>query len=392
MKHSILIVDDEDTHRQMIDAVLSEKGYETHLTSDGQGAIAAVKKRFFDLIIMDIRMKKMDGVTALKRIKRINPSIPVIMMTAYASVGTAVDTLKAGAYDYLIKPIDIEELKLLVKRVLQHHQLKEENEFLKEQLNERFDHPHIIGSSRNMERLFEHMAMIAPTDTNVLIYGESGTGKELIASAIHQNSLRKEGPFIAVNCAAIPENLLESELFGHEKGAFTGAVRRKKGRFVRAQKGTLFLDEIAELPIALQAKILRTIQEREVEPLGGTHSTQIDVRILAATNKNLEIEINNENFREDLFYRINVVKIDVPPLRARSEDIPLLANYFLKVYAEKNHRLIKSFTPGAMDLLIRYEWPGNVRELQNIIERAVILSRGNLITLKELPRSLKKWD
>jgi len=392
MKPKILVVDDERSHRQMIEAVLSAEGYEIAQADNGQAAIDAVTKKFYDLIIMDIRMPELGGIEALKKIKAISPGIPIIIMTAYASVGTAVDALKSGASDYLTKPLDIEELKILVAKTLRFHQLEEENIYLKERLNDRFDFSNIIGQSPAMNKLFETMALVAPSEATALIVGESGTGKELIANAIHQNSPRKDRPFIKVNCAALPETLLESELFGHEKGAFTGAIARKQGRFQLAHKSSIFLDEIAEMAPATQAKILRVLQELEFEPLGSTQTTKVDTRVVAATNKNLEAEIAAGRFREDLYYRLKVVTLDVPPLRERREDIPYLADFFLKQYADKNRRLIQGFTPRATDLLMRYDWPGNVRELENIIERAVIMSRGEVITPLEFPNDIQELD
>jgi two-component system response regulator HydG len=392
MKTRILVVDDESSHRKMIEAVLAEEGYEIDQADNGQAAIDAIEERFYDLVIMDIRMPKVGGIDALKKIKMLSPAIPIIIMTAYASVGSAVDALKAGAYDYLTKPLDIEELKLLVAKALRHQQLEQENIFLKERLNDRFDFSNIIGRSPSMIRLFETVALVAPTEATVLIAGESGTGKELIANAIHQNSPRKDSPFIKVNCAALPETLLESELFGHEKGAFTGAIARKQGRFQLAHHSSIFLDEIAEMAPATQAKILRVLQEREFEPVGSTQTIKVDTRIIAATNKNLEDEIRKGRFREDLYYRLNVVTVDVPSLRQRKEDIPLLADFFLKPYAKKNRRVINGFTPRATDLLMRYDWPGNVRELENVIERAVIMARGEMITPLEFPVDLQDLD
>ena len=392
MKSRILVVDDESSHRQMIEAVLSAEGYEISQADDGQTAIVAVEDRFYDLVIMDIRMPKISGIEALKKIKSISPGIPIIIMTAYASVGNAVEALKSGAYDYLIKPLDIEELKILVVKALRFRQLEQENVYLKERLNDRFDFSKILGRSPAMNSLFETMALVAPSEATVLIVGESGTGKELIASAVHQNSPRKDRPLIKVNCAALPETLLESELFGHEKGAFTGAIARKQGRFQLAHKSSIFLDEIAEMAPATQAKILRVLQEREFEPVGSSQTFKVDTRIIAATNKNLEEEIKAGRFREDLYYRINVVTLVVPPMRERREDILLLADFFLKQYAEKNNRPIKGFTPRAVDLLMRYDWPGNVRELENVVERAVIMARGDMITPLEFPNVLQDLD
>ena len=392
MPPKILIVDDEASHRQMLRAVLSAERYEIHGAENGQAAIAGVANQFYDLILMDIRMAGLSGIEALKEINHLSPGIPVIIMTAYASVDTAVEALKAGAYDYITKPLDIDELKLLVEKALQFHHLEQENLLLKERLNDRFDFSNIIGRSRSMQDVFETIGLVAPSEATVLITGESGTGKELIANAIHQNSPRKDRPFIKINCAALQETLLESELFGHEKGAFTGAIASKKGRFQLAHNSSIFLDEIAEMAPVTQAKILRVLQEREFESVGGTRTTKVNTRLIAATNKNLEEEIQTGRFREDLYYRLNVVRIDVPPLRDRQDDILLLTDFFLKSYAEKNRKLLKGFTPRATDLLIRHEWPGNVRELENVVERAVIMARGEMITPMEFPEMLKKLD
>ena len=392
MKSKIIIVDDEPTHLKMLEAVLTADGFEVRKADDGQTAIQAVEERFYDLILMDVRMTRMDGIEALKRIREISPGIPVIIMTAYASVNTAVEALKSGAYDYLTKPLDIDELKILVQKALRHQQLEKENIFLKEQLKDRFDFSNIIGQSDMMLQLFETMSLVAPSNATVLITGESGTGKEIIANALHQNSLRREKPLIKVNCAALPETLLESELFGHKKGAFTGALTSRQGRFQLAHEGTIFLDEIAEMAPSTQAKILRVLQEREFEPLGGSSTVKVDTRVIVATNKDLTSEIQEGRFREDLYFRVNVVMLNVPPLRERREDVPLLADFFLKQYARKNQRLIKGFTPLATDLLMRYDWPGNVRELENVTERSVIMARGDLITPDEFPETLRSLD
>jgi len=366
VKPKILVVDDELSHRKMLEAVLSAEGYEIDQAEDGQAAIEQVVQRFYDLILMDIRMARTGGLEALKKIKQISPGIPVIIMTAYASVNTAIDALKSGAYDYLTKPLDIDELKILIEKALRFKQLEEENRFLKERLNNRFDFANIIGGSESMNQLLETVALVAPTDATVLITGESGTGKELIANAIHQNSLRRGKPLIKVNCAALPETLLESELFGHEKGAFTGALTQRKGRFQLAHSGSIFLDEITEMSTVIQAKILRVLQEQEFEPIGSSHTLKIDTRVMTATNKNIEEEISAGRFREDLYFRINVITLRVPPLRERRDDIALLADSFLKRFADKNRKPIKGFTPRAVDLMMRYEWPGNVRELENL--------------------------
>jgi two-component system response regulator HydG len=328
---------------------------------------------------MDIRMVKVSGIEALSEIKSYNPAIPIIMMTAYASVDTAVEALKKGAYDYLTKPLDFDELRFAMERAMDHSQLKQENRILRESLSGRFDRRNIIGRSGPMERLLETVAQVAPSEATVLVVGESGTGKELIAGAIHHNSQRKEGPLVKMNCAAVTETLLESELFGHEKGSFTGAYKRKEGRFVQAEGGTLFLDEVSEMSLAMQAKILRVLQEREITRVGGEETLKVDVRLVAATNKDLMQEIEAGRFREDLFYRLNVVTLKIPPLRDRPEDIPLLAQHFVKEFARKNQKPVKGFTPQAMDRLLKYDWPGNVRELMNAVERAVVLSRSDYL-------------
>jgi two-component system response regulator HydG len=390
MKSKIFVVDDEVSLRRMLVTILTAEGYIVEQAADGKIAVDAVEKGFYDLILMDIRMQEMGGIQALNRIREISPGIPVIIMTAYASVDTAVEAMKSGAFDYITKPLDNEELIILVKRALRHNQLEKENLYLKEQLKERYDFSHIIGNSRVMREMFKTLTYVAPTDATVLIAGESGTGKELVADAIHQNSPRKERPMIKVNCAALPENLLESELFGHERGAFTGANHKRQGRFQAANQSSLFLDEIGEMTPTTQAKILRALQEGEIEPLGGGLTVKVDVRVIAATNKNLEEEILKKRFREDLYYRLNVVKIEVPPLKDRKEDLPLLADFFLKRYVKKNRKLIKGFTPHALDIMMRYFWPGNVRELENLVERSVIMARGDMITPEEFPDTMVK--
>ncbi len=388
-KKSILVVDDEASHRMMLKAHLNEEGFDVIEASDGQEAIDLVGRYFYNLILMDIRMPVMDGVEALTQIKKISPAIPVIMMTAYGSIDSAVEALKTGADDYLTKPLDMDELLLKVKKILHYRQLEEENLLNRERLGKRFDFSNIIGRSPAMKELFDTLAMVAPSDATVLLLGESGTGKEIVANAIHQNSPRKDHAYIKVNCAALPETLLESELFGHEKGAFTGALAKKKGRFELADGGTLFLDEIGEMSPATQAKILRVLQEKEFEAVGGTKPISVDVRIITATHKDLDAEVKEGRFREDLYYRLNVVPITLPTLRNRKEDIPLLVDHFLKIYSQKNNRAIKGLEPRVIDALVRYPWPGNVRELENIMERMVIMSRGDIILFQDLPLELK---
>jgi two-component system response regulator HydG len=374
-KNSILVVDDDSAHRTMLQTLLSGWGYTIFEADDGTSAIDQVHGQPFDLILMDIRMIKVSGLEALTAIRAYNPAIPIVLMTAYASVETAVEALKSGAYDYLPKPLNFDELKITIERAMDHSDLKEENRLLRESLDTQFDSQDIIGRSSSMVKVLETVAQVAPSEATVLITGESGTGKEIIAGAIHHNSLRKNGPYIKINCAAITETLLESELFGHEKGAFTGAYKRKEGRFRQADGGSLFLDEISEMSMAMQAKLLRVIQEREITRVGGEKVIDVDVRVMAATNKELLEEIESRRFREDLYYRLNVVSLNIPPLRDRREDIPLLAQHFLKMFSEKNNKEIKGFTPQAMDNFLKYGWPGNVRELMNAVERGVVLAQ-----------------
>jgi two-component system response regulator HydG len=372
----------------MLRTLLGGWGYAVQEADDGARAIKKVHEKSYDLILMDVRMVEVSGLQALSEIRSFNPAIPIIIMTAYSSVETAVEALKKGAYDYLSKPLDFDELELAIGRAMDHTRLKEENRALKERLGVGFNTGDIIGRSRVMVELLETVALVAPTEATVLITGESGTGKELIASAIHLNSPRRENPFIQLNCAAITETLLESELFGHEKGAFTGADRRREGRFRLAHSGSIFLDEVSEMSVAMQAKLLRVLQEKEIQRVGGEEVLRVDVRVMAATNRDLKAEIKGGRFREDLYYRLNVVTLAVPALRERREDIPLLAQHFLNTFAEKNRKQIKGFTPQAMDRLVRYDWPGNVRELMNAVERGVILCRGDYVSEMDFPLSV----
>ena len=385
MTRDILIADDDDAHRIMLTTLLTGWGYRTFEADDGSTAIEMVKKRPFDLILMDIRMVKVSGLEALEAIKGINPSIPVIVVTAYSSVETAIDAMKKGAYEYLTKPLDFEEMRMKMEQAMDHSRLKQENLLLRELIGERFDTRNIIGKSPVMVRLLETTSKAAASDATVLVTGESGSGKEVIAGAVHFNSSRRDNPFIKLNCAAISEGLLESELFGHEKGAFTGAIRRREGRFIQASHGTLFLDEISEMSMGMQAKLLRVIQEKELNRVGGEEVLTVDVRLIAATNRDLLSEVQKGNFREDLYYRLNVITLKVPPLRHRREDIPLLAEHFLRLFCERNSKEVKGFTPQAMDRMIRYGWPGNIRELMNTIESAVVLSGSEYLTEDILP-------
>jgi two-component system, NtrC family, response regulator HydG len=388
-KPRILVVDDEAGIRMMLRAVLEEEGYEIFEAADGPEAIRAVERDPLDLVLLDIRMTRMDGIETLAEIRKISPLIPVLMMTAYATVKTAVEALKAGAFEYLAKPLDIEELKILVQKALEYYRLREENLTLKERLGARFDFSRIVGRGRKMSELFDFLAQIAPSEATVLILGESGTGKEIVANALHQNSPRAQQPFVKVACAALPETLLESELFGHEKGAFTGAVARREGRFQAAHRGTIFLDEVGEMSPAIQTKLLRVLQEREFEPVGSLRTVKVNVRVIAATNKELDREVKEGRFREDLYYRLNVIPVHLPPLRERKEDIPALAHHFLTFYGERNKKEIREISPKALDLLVRYDWPGNIRELENCLERAVIVSRGEAIAPLDLPPAIR---
>ncbi len=385
---TILIVDDDQAHRTMLRTMLRGWQYTVEEADDGSVAVEKVQERAYDAILMDIRMAHMSGIEALRHIMAHNPAIPVLIMTAYSSVNTAVEALKMGAYDYLTKPLDFDELKLTLERALDHTRLASENRELRDSIAASDAVTRIIGRSEGTLRLVELVNTVAPSEATVLVTGESGTGKELVARAIHENSNRRSKQLITVNCAALADSLLESELFGHEKGAFTGADKRRDGRFVQADSGSLFLDEIGEMSLSLQAKLLRALQQGEVQRVGSDVPLRVDVRIIAATNRNLPEEVAAGRFREDLFYRLNVIGISVPALRQRRSDIPLLAEHFFMRYAERNRKMLKGFTPQAMDLLVKYDWPGNVRELENTVERAVIMSMGEYITERELPGTL----
>ncbi|ALC88571.1 transcriptional regulator [Bacillus sp. FJAT-18017] len=376
---TILIVDDEASVRTVLKALLKREGYEVDTASDGEEAIAKAKALHPALVIMDIRMPNKDGMEAFREIREFDKDINVIMMTAFAAVETAVEAMRNGAYDYIIKPFNNDEVKILVKRALQVQNLKEEVQVLHRELSNNYRLDKLLTNSPKMMQLYKVIGKVAQTNASVLITGESGTGKELAANTIHYNSQRMKGPFIKINCGALPEGLLESELFGHEKGAFTGAVQRKPGRFELAEGGTIFLDEIGEVSQALQVKLLRVLQEHEFERVGGTQTIKADFRVIAATNRNLLSMIENGEFREDLYYRLNVVPLEIPPLRERKEDIKLLANFFLQKFSQENNKEIVTFDEDALKLLEEYTWPGNVRELSNIVERAVIMSTGSII-------------
>lgn len=390
MKGSMLIVDDDKAHLSMLQTLLKSLTDSIKCVIDGEDAIREARENPYDVILMDVRMANVGGMEALQKIKAFNPSIPIIIMTAYSSIDKAVEAMRLGADDYLTKPLNFDELKLSIERATRHLQLSIENVQLKEKILSELSFSGIIGSSFAMKEVIDTAKIAAPTDATILILGESGTGKELFAKAIHNNSNRKKNRLISVNCAALNETLLESELFGHEKGAFTGADNKRDGLFISADKGTIFLDEIGEIPMTMQVKLLRVIQEREIQRVGSDRTINIDVRIIVATNRNLEEEAKKGRFREDLFYRLNVINIKVPPLKDRKEDVPLLAQNFLTKYTNKNRKELKGFTPMAMVALSKYQWPGNVRELENVIERASILCMGQYISEKDLPLNIMK--
>ncbi len=387
-KSTLLIVDDDYAHRNMLKLMLENWHYRTFEVETGEEAVGFVKKQAVDLVLCDVRMTNMDGFATLLAIHEWNPAIPVVLMTAYSSVEKAVEAMKMGAYSYVTKPLDFEVLKATLYNALEHTRLKEENTQLKQALGIAQTMP--LGKSALMRSLQEMIETVAPSEATVLITGESGTGKELVAKAIQANSLRKNQAFVTINCAALAENLLESELFGHEKGAFTGADKMREGRFVQADNGTLFLDEIGEMPLALQVKLLRVLQNGEIQRVGSDKVKIVDVRIIAATNRNLQKEVEAGRFREDLYYRLNVIALEVPALRERKDDIPLLAQKFVENFARANRKSIKGFSPQAMDMLMRYDWPGNVRELENAMERAVILTVGEYVTERSLPLAIQQ--
>ena len=373
------MVDDEQNIRRMLIRVLSSEGYTIKEAANGLEALKKLEGENCSLVLLDLKMPGLNGIETLRKIKEYDPNLPVIMISAYGSITEAVEAMKLGALDYLIKPFDIEELKIMVERAIKQYELKVENIYYREEEEKRFNFEEIIGKSNSINRVLEMIKNVASTPATVLITGESGTGKELIARAIHKNSLRKDGPFVVVNCAAFSLNLLESELFGHEKGAFTGAISRRIGRFEMANGGTIFLDEIGEMELSIQTKLLRVLQEKEFERVGSSKTIKVDARILTATNKDLKREVKEGRFREDLFYRINVFNIDIPPLRERKEDIPLLVEHFINKYNKILNKRVKKVSAKAMDFLIDYNYPGNIRELENIIERSIIMAKDEII-------------
>jgi two-component system NtrC family response regulator len=388
---TILIVDDEKNYLLVLSAVLEEEGYEVLTALSGLEALETQKSSDVDLVLTDMKMPGMDGIELLERIKAYDPDLPVIMMTAHGTVDKAVEAMQKGAYSYILKPFDNERLILYVKRAISVYQVVKENRRLRNAVESQYQFGKIIGKSKAMRDVFETIQKVAPSSATVLIEGESGTGKELVAKSIHFNSPRRDNPFVAVNCSALAEGLLESELFGHERGAFTGAVSSKKGRFELAHGGTLFLDEIGELSANLQVKLLRVLQEKAFERVGGVRSIAVDIRVIAATNKNLYLEMRAGRFREDLFYRLNVVHIVIPPLRDRREDLHLLVNHFLQKYADERKSAVpvRGIAQDVDRLFDEYSWPGNVRELENVIERVMILCPNEIITGNDLPRGFR---
>jgi len=390
MKPKILIVDDEPDICRALEFLLTRQGYKVITSHNGQDGLKKIETEELDLLITDLKMEGMDGMTLLERALGTNPNLIVIMMTAFASVESAVTAMKKGASDYIVKPFINEDVKMTVKRLLEHKKVLMENLVLRQQLSQQFGSREFVGVSPQINKVFEVLEKVIPTKSNILILGESGTGKGVVAEVIHTNSPRKDSPFISINCSAIPENLLESELFGYKKGAFTGANSDKKGLITMADQGTLFLDEIGDMPMALQAKLLKVLESGEVFPLGDTKPIYVDVRLVAATNKHLEEQIKKGLFREDLYYRLNVIEVTVPSLRERKEDISALAHHFVDKFSKENNKKVHEISDEAMEVLGSYPWPGNIRELRNVIERAVVLSGSGIIGLSELPLKLRE--
>lgn len=388
--NTILIVDDEKPQRENLKGFFERRDFEVVTADRGSAGIQAVREHLIDIVLTDFKMPDMTGLDVLKAVKELNPEIPVIVMTAFGSIESAVEAMKAGAFDYLQKPINLDEVEILVKRALEQRRLLSENRELRKQLQERFSFSEIVSQSKEIEEALNIAGRVAKTDATVLLHGESGTGKELFARAIHYASPRREKSFLVVNCAALPETLIESELFGHEKGAFTGAERQRVGRFEEAHGGTLFIDEVGDIPLPVQVKLLRVLQSGEFQRVGGNQSIRSDVRIIAATNRNLEEMMREGSFREDLFYRLNVVSIVIPSLRSRKTDIPILVDHFLRKHAQRHNQAVKELSREALDLLMKYDYPGNVRELEHLIERAIILGSDTMLTTNDLPANVRR--
>jgi DNA-binding NtrC family response regulator len=382
---SILLIDDEDSQIQSLKSFLSKRDYEIYTSNNGETGIKIVESNMIDIVLTDYNMPGINGLQVMQTIKNINPEIEIIVMTAFGTIENAVNLMKSGAFDYLTKPIDLDELENLLNKIKDKQTLVSENKLLKEQLQEKFRFEQIISQSSLMENVLNTAARVAISKATVLIRGESGTGKELIAKAVHFASPRKERPFITVNVASLSENLLESELFGHEKGSFTGAISSRTGRFEEANGGTIFIDEVGDIPLSIQVKMLRTIQFGEIQKIGSNTTKKVDVRIIAATHRNLEEMIKNNEFREDLFYRLNVVSILLPSLRQRKEEIPVLVDHFIKKYSKENSKDVNGISREALDRLMKHSFPGNVRELENMIERAIVLTRNEIISIQDIP-------
>ncbi|PIR16676.1 MAG: DNA-binding response regulator [Deltaproteobacteria bacterium CG11_big_fil_rev_8_21_14_0_20_49_13] len=385
MKANILIVDDEIAIRKALEKFLASLGYHVFAVTSGEEALKVFGEEVIDLALIDLVMPGMNGVELIKKLKEADPKMVCIVMTAFGTITSAVETMKAGAYHYLTKPFELDDVASLVATGLEHKNLKEENRLLRQQLKSKYKFENIVGNSEELSGVYNLIEKVADSDSTILILGESGTGKELVARAIHYNSRRANMPLITVNCAAIPEELLETELFGHVKGSFTGAHATKPGRFDAANGGTIFLDEIGDMSLKLQVKILRVLQERKFEPVGSTKTHDVDVRIITATNRNLEEEVKKRQFREDLFYRLNVIPIKIPPLRERRSDIPLLVQHFIQKFNKENDRHIEGLSKAAMNVLVKYDWPGNIRELENLVERLVILKPAGMIEEVDIP-------
>ncbi len=383
-KPSILVVEDEPKMRRLLELQLAEEGFHAVTAADAETGLQILGKEPFDVVVTDFKLPGMSGLDFLHAVKRVNAELPVIIMTAYGTVESAVDAMKAGASDYVLKPFSLAELVLVIRKELASHQLRQENRDLREALGRRYEYKNIVARSDKMQAVLALVERVAPTNATVLIGGESGVGKDLVARAIHEHSQRASGPFVKINSTAIPETLLESELFGYEKGAFSGATTSKPGKFEMANNGTLFLDEIGDVPGAIQVKLLRVLQDREFERLGGTRTLKVDVRLVAATNRDLRAALEEGTFREDLYYRLNVVAIDIPPLRDHKEDIPALAEFFLQKSARESGKAVQAITPQALKMLMDFRWPGNVRELQNVLERAVTLSTGSTLDVADI--------
>lgn len=390
MSYMILIVDDEQEIRESLSLVLTEEGFLCDTADNGETALEMLENTNYDIVISDLKMPKLDGLTLLKKTREIAPDSFVIMITSYGSTESAVDSLRNGAVDYILKPLDFDEVIARVKNLAQHKDLIRENKFLRSEISAKYNYEKLIGESNSMKRIYDLIEKVAPSTSTVLISGKSGTGKELVARAIHSRSDRANKPFVPINCGAIPETLFESELFGYKKGAFTGAAKDKDGVFKAAQGGTLFLDEVGEIPLHVQVKLLRVIETKEVKPLGSNISQPINIRLLAATNRDLAKEVEDGNFREDLYYRLNIIEIHLPALSERKDDIPLLVNYFINRYNEELKRRVTGMDNEAMKVMMNYNWKGEVRELENIIERAVLLCNGDRITVEDLPQHTVK--